>query len=188
MLQAGVALNSNCIEETKAIFKIVEKEILEDKSPNVAAFTNSFSGTNNNFNPNSSTTLKRYPEQTVETSDGKKAKVSVPIVSPTNSYSFSGSYGGNITKLYFYTFGTPIVVAYLAKGSANGDLGWFLEPMKRIRSDLSQSHNGSQPHDSKSLVSLLQVTDMIPLQDRESSIERPKTYPWKGNRSLFNHG
>ena len=183
MLEAGVALNSSCLEETKAIFKTVEKEILQDKSPDVAAFSKR---TNNTFNPNSSTTLKRCPEQTFETSDGKKGKMSVPIVSRSNSY--SNGYGGNITKIYFYTFGTAIVVAYLAKGSANGDLGWFLEPMKRIKSDFSQSHNGSLPHNSKSLVSLLQVQDMMPLRDRDSSIERPKKYPWKGNRSLFNHG
>ena len=188
MLEAGVALNSTCIEETKAIFKTVEKEILEDESPNVAAFSNSFLRTNNTFNPTSSATLKRCPEKTGGTTDGKKVKLSLPIVSPSNSYSYSNGYGGNTTKVYFYIFGSAIVVAYLAKGSANGDLGWFLEPMKRIRLDFSQYHNGNHPHDSNSLVSSLQITDMIPLRDRESSIERPKKYPWKGNRSLFNHG
>ena len=185
MLEAGVALNSSCLEETKAIFKTVEKEILQDKSPDVAAFSKR---TNNTFNPNPSTTIKRCPKQTGATTNGKKVKLSLPIVSPSNSYSYSNGYGGNTTKVYFYIFGTPVVVAYLAKGSANGDLGWFLDPMKRIKSDFSQSHNGNQLHDSNSLVSLLQVTDMMPLRDRDSSIERPKKYPWKGNRSLFNHG
>ena len=69
-----------------------------------------------------------------------------------------------MTKLYYYTFGGEIVVAYLAKGSANGDLGWFLNPMKRIKTELS---NSSQAHDPNSLVSLLQVADMMPLHDRD---------------------
>ena len=175
MLAAGIALNSQSIEETKAIFKTVEKEIHEDKSANVAGISNTLLRTNNTFNPHAGSMLKRCPEQTVETSEAKKAKVSVPIVSPTNSYSYSASYGGNTTKVYFYTFGASIVVAYLAKGSDNGDLGWFLNPMKRIKSELSQSHNPSQPHDPKLLVSLLQITDMMPLRDRDSSIERPKS-------------
>ena len=117
MLEAGVALNSTCIEETKAIFKTVEKEILQDKSPNVAAFSKSFIRTNNTFNPSSSATLKRCPEQTFGTTDGKKARASLPIVSPSNSYSYSNGYGGNTTKVYFYIFGTPVVVAYLSKGA-----------------------------------------------------------------------
>ena len=115
MLKAGVALNSICLEDTKAIFKTVEKEILQDKSPNVAAFSKSFIRTNNTFNPSSSATLKRCPEETFGTTDGKKARASLPIVSPSNSYSYSNGYGGNTTKVYFYIFGTAIVVAYLAK-------------------------------------------------------------------------
>ena len=47
---------------------------------------------------------------------------------------------------------------------------------------------GSQLQASNLLVSLLQVVDMMPLRDRDSTIERPKKYPWKGTRSLFNHG
>ena len=84
LLEAGVALNSTCIEETKAIFKTVEKEILQDKSPNVAAFSKGFIRTNNTFNPSSSATLKRCPEETFGTTDGKKARASLPIVSPSN--------------------------------------------------------------------------------------------------------
>ena len=109
MLKAGVALNSSCLEETKAIFKTVEKNILQDKSPDVETFSKR---TNNTFNPNPSTTIKRCPEQTGGTTNGKKVKLSLPIVSPSNSYSYSNGYGGNTTKVYFYIFGTAILLFF----------------------------------------------------------------------------
>ena len=181
-----MALNTQSLEETRAIFKIVEKEINEDKVPNVAS-VNKVTISNNKFNPDPNDILKRSSQAAGElTSEGKKARVSVPIVSPSRSY--SGSYGGNSTKLYYYTFASRILVVYLAKGSANGDLGWFLMPMKRIKSELSQPNSTAQAHAPNLLVSLLQVVDMMPLRDRDSSIERPKKYPWKGTKSLFNHG
>ena len=180
------ALNSKSIEETKAIFEIVEKEINEDKIPNVVS-VNKVAISNNHFNPDPNNMFKRSSQAAGErTSEGKKARVSVPIVSLTRSY--TGSYGGNTTKVYYFTFASRILVVYLAKGSANGDLGWFLMPMKRIKSELSQLNSASQPQASNLLVSLLQVVDMLPLRDRDSTIERPKKYPWKGTRSLFNHG
>ena len=55
MLEAGIALNTQSIQETQAIFKIVEKEIQEDKEPNVASFSNKLQ-TNNTFNPDPSST------------------------------------------------------------------------------------------------------------------------------------
>ena len=180
------ALNSKSLEETKAIFEIVEKEINEDKIPNVAS-VNKVAISNNRFNPDPNNMFKRSSQAVGETtSEGKKARVSVPIVSQSNSY--SGGYGGNTTKVYYFTFASRILVVYLAKGSANGDLGWFLMPMKRIKSELSQLNSASQAQASNLLVSLLQVVDMLPLRDRDSTIERPKKYPWKGTRSLFNHG
>ena len=92
------ALNSKSIEETKAIFKIVEKEINEDKIPNVAS-VNKVAISNNHFNPDPNNMFKRSSQAVGETiSEGKKARVSVPIVSQSNSY--SGSYGGNTTKLH----------------------------------------------------------------------------------------
>ena len=130
------SLNSQSLEETKAIFEIVEKEINEDKIPNVAS-VNKVAIINNRFNPDPNNMFKRSSQAVGETtSEGKKARVSVPIVSQSNSY--SGGYGGNTTKVYYFTFASRILVVYLAKGSANGDLGWFLMPMKRIKSELSQ--------------------------------------------------
>ena len=182
-----MALNSQSLEETLAIFKVVEKEIKEDKSQNVAS-TNKVSICNNHFNADPNNTLKRSSQASGQTTtEGKKARVAIPIVSPSSSY--SGSYGGgNSTKVYYFTFASRILVVYLAKGSANGDLGWFLMPMKRIKSELSQPMGDSQTQASNLLVSLLQIVDMMPLRDRDSTIERPKKYPWKGTRSLFNHG
>ena len=182
MLEAGVALNSQSLEETKAIFKIVQTEINENKAPNVDS-VKKVKITNNHFNPDPTNLLKRSSQAAGETTyEGKKARMTMPVVSPSSSY--SGSYNGNTTKVYYFTFSTRILVVYLAKGSANGDLGWFLMPMKRIKSKLSQAMNNSP----NLLVSLLQVVDMLPLRDRDSTIERPKKYPWKGTRSLFNHG
>ena len=112
--------------------------------------------------------------------------MAIPVVSPSSSY--SGSYGGNSTKVFYFTFASRILVVYLAKGSANGDLGWYLMPMKRIKSELSQSMGTSQAQASNLLVSMLQVVGMLPLRDCDSTIERPKRYPWKGTKSLFNHG
>jgi len=137
LLEAGMAsaLNSQTIEETREIFKIVEKEINEDNVPTVAS-GNKDLRTNNCFNPDPNNMFKRSAQAAGErTSEGKKVRVSVPIVSPTRSY--TGSYGGNTTKVYYFTFASRILVVYLAKGSANGDLGWFLMPMKRIKSELS---------------------------------------------------
>ena len=146
-----------------------------------------FNLSNNHFNANPNGILKRSSQESVETtSEGKKARVAIPIVSPSTSN--SGSYGGNTTKLYYFTFATRILVVYLAKGSANGDLGWFLMPMKRIKSELDQVFGNSQSQVTNLLVSLLQVVDMMPLRNCDSTIERPKKYPWKGTRSLFNHG
>ena len=182
-----MALNSQSLEETLAIFKAVEKEIKEDKSPNVAPFEK-VSICNNHFNANPNNIMKRSfqaPGQT--TTEGNRARVAIPIVSPLSSY--SGIYSGrNTTKVYYFTFATRILVVYLAKGLANGDLGWFLMPMKRIKSELSHPMSISQGQASNLLVSLLQVVDMMPLRDCDSTIERPKKYPWKGTRSLFNHG
>ena len=182
-----MALNSQSLEETLAIFKVVEKEIKEDKSPNVA-HANKVSICNNHFNADPNNMLKRSSQAAGQTTtEGKRARVAIPIASPSSSY--SGSYGGgNSTKVYYFTFASRILVVYLAKGSANGDLGWFLMPMKRIKSELSQPMGTSQTQASNLLVSLLQIVDMMPLRDRDSTIERPKKYPWKGTRSLFNHG
>ena len=186
MLEAGVALNSQSLEETKAIFKIVQTEINENKAPNVDS-VKKVKITNNHFNPDPTNLLKRSSQAAGETTyEGKKARMTIPVVSPSSSY--SGSYNGNTTKVYYFTFSTRILVVYLAKGSANGDLGWFLMPMKRIKSELSQPMTNSQSRAPNSLVSLLQIVDMMPLRDRDSNIERPKKYPWKGTRSLFNHG
>ena len=186
LAEGGMALNRQTLEETLAIFRVVEKEIKEDMSQNVAT-VNKISNSNNRFNPDPNCMLKRSCQAAGEkTREEKKARVEMPIVSPSSSY--SGGYGGNTTKVYCFTFSTRILVVYLAKGSANGDLGWFLMPMKRIKSELSQPMTNSQSRAPNSLVSLLQIVDMMPLRDRDSNIERPKKYPWKGTRSLFNHG
>ena len=181
-----MALNTQTLAETKEIFRIVEREINEDKAQNITS-PKKVSITNNHFNADPINMLKRTSQAAGEaTSEGKKPRMSVPIISPSSSY--TGSYGGNTTKVYYFTFATRILVVYLAKGSANGDLGWFLMPMKRIKSELSQVNNNSQAFAPNLLVTLLQVVDMLPLRDRDSNIERPKKYPWKGTRSLFNHG
>ena len=182
-----MALNSQSLEETLAIFKAVEKEIKEDKSPNDGSTVERVSICNNHFNADPNNILKRsFQAAGQPTTEGKRSRMALPIVSPTSSY--SGNYGGNTTKVYYFTFASRILVVYLAKGSANGDLGWFLMPMKRIKSELSQSMGTSLAQASNLLVSTLQVVDMMPLRDRDSTIERPKKYPWKGTRSLFNHG
>ena len=182
-----MALNSQSLEETLAIFKAVEKEIKEDKSPNVGSAVEKGSICNNHFNADPNNILKRSSQAAGQpTTEGKRARVAIPVVSPSSSY--SGSYGGNSTKVFYFTFASRILVVYLAKGSANGDLGWFLMPMKRIKSELSQSMGTSQAQAPNLLVSMLQVVGMLPLRDRDSTIERPKKYPWKGTKSLFNHG
>ena len=182
-----MALNSQSLEETLAIFKAVEKEIKEDKSSNDESTVEKVSICNNHFNADPNNILKRsFQAAGQPTTEGKRSRMALPIVSPTSSY--SGNYGGNTTKVYYFTFASRILVVYLAKGSANGDLGWFLMPMKRIKSELSQSMGTSLAQASNLLVSTLQVVDMMPLRDRDSTIERPKKYPWKGTKSLFNHG
>ena len=99
----------------------MEREINEDKAQNITS-PKKVSITNNHFNADPINMLKRTSQVAGEaTSEGKKPRMSVPIVSPSSSY--SGSYGGNTTKVYYFTFATRILVVYLAKGSANGDLG-----------------------------------------------------------------
>ena len=178
--------NSQSLEETLAIFKLVEKEIKEDKSQHVASVKKGLI-CNNSFNADPNNMLKRSSQAAGETTtEGKRARVAIPIVSLSSSY--SASYSGNSTKVYYFTFASRIFVVYLAKGLVNGDLGWFLMPMKRIKSELSQLMATSQTQASNLLVSLLQIVDMMPLHDWDSTIEIPKKYPWKGTRSLFNHG
>ena len=124
-----MALNSQSLEETLAIFKAVEKEIKEDKSSNVGSAVEKVSICNNHFNADPNNILKRsFQAAGQPTTEGKRARMAIPIVSPSSSY--SGNYGGNTTKVYYFTFASRILVVYLAKGSANGDLGWFLMPMK----------------------------------------------------------
>ena len=180
-----MVLNGKSLEETLAIFKAVEKEIKEDKSPNVGSAVEKVSICNNHFNADSNHILKRSSQAAGQTTtEAKRARVAIPIVSPSSSY--SGIYsGGNTTKVYYFTFASRILVVYLAKGSANGDLGWFLMPMKRINSELSQSMGNSQAQASNLLVSLLQVVDMLPLRDCDLTIERPKKISLERNTIII---
>ena len=85
-----MALNSQSLEETLAIFKAVEREIKEDKSPNVGSAVEKGSICNNHFNADPNNILKRSSLAAGQpTTEGKRARVAIPVVSPSSTIRFT---------------------------------------------------------------------------------------------------